>query len=713
MILREAVAGVLFFGVLASRPELERAAAAALRELESRGFAPIAAAEPVRVYALEGRAAEPHQAGTWRPGVIALRPDPTGGESAAFYLRHELFHEAAHRTCGGSWPLWAEEAAAIAFAGPRERGHGTAPAEIVHLRSATRLDRPLDAASYRTLERLVAAHGWPAEPCAVSAAIARQLDDGTGPAAPLDYVLVSVVSAHVLESAGDVRDARWPPGSLLKMPFAASLVSGDPAEIGAELARSDTAALVRRGAAVDPERWRLLLGPLGASPPGGEGDQRSLRAWLGEPRAEGGFAVEAPLESVALALRASLLVEPRRFVGLRRNGELPGSTLAAAGAEGLRVLRRLDALAKTGTISNARGEPLVGYLAVAWPAPRPSYLAVFRRRGARGAGVLGTAAPLLERWRSSLPAASDVRVKLLSLLGPDDVRVEAPCPRLPLDGARQTTTCGELRVLASAPGARAERIVAGTVERLPSGWLLTTDVESYADAVIDAEAADLRGAARSALRAVIAWNALHGGGARHRESGALCDTTHCMVFRGRKAGERAQRGEPTDAALLRLLDERARASRTRWLPFAAGGEAPWARDVADHDVAAALREPVVLDLVRERRRDGTIVLHATYATTSETLPCDMLRAALRLPGCPARVIHGKGAWRFEGVGEGHGVGLDVARARRLASEGKSAREILDDAYGAAPSRSLRFDVRTRAASGTGATDGESAAIRKR
>jgi hypothetical protein len=48
-----------------------------------------------------------------------------------------------------------------------------------------------------------------------------------------------------------------------------------------------------------------------------------------------------------------------------------------------------------------------------------------------------------------------------------------------------------------------------------------------------------------------------------------------------------------------------------------------------------------------------------------------------VPG--ARAAHGE-PLGVPGVGEGHGTGLDVERARMLSREGKSASEILDDAY---------------------------------
>jgi peptidoglycan hydrolase-like amidase len=53
-----------------------------------------------------------------------------------------------------------------------------------------------------------------------------------------------------------------------------------------------------------------------------------------------------------------------------------------------------------------------------------------------------------------------------------------------------------------------------------------------------------------------------------------------------------------------------------------------------------------------------------------------------LPSCPA-TIHpdeADNSWNFTGIGEGHGLGLSVERAKMLSEAGKSAVEILNDAF---------------------------------
>jgi hypothetical protein len=681
VVLREATAGLLFFGALVGRADLERAGAGAVAELHARGYAPITAPAGVRVYPLEsGADAEPGQAARWRPGVVALRPEPAGGETAAVYLRHELMHEASFRTCGGRLPPWAEEAAAIAFSGETLVSGDVSEEELAHLRATARVGAT-DVASYRTIRALVALHGWPAAPCAQSEAIAALMAPRGG-AEALTSVVVSVASGRVLEASGD--DEPLPPGSVLKLPYAAALDADDPDRVGELLARSDTDALLALRAAFQLDRFVRLLAPIAEARrrlPASL-DDATWRSLLGERTPDGGFPVQATPVELALVVRASLLARPDAFAGLARNGSIPGSTLEGAPTEALDAVRRLRALAKTGTISSAQGAPIAGHLVLAWPAERPRFVAVLRRRGVRGAGVLGPARERLERWRRTFaPDDAEVRVRLFALLDARDVALAEPCPGLDVarDAPGRTTTCGELRFTTDAPGARPERVVRGIVERPNGQVVLVTDVESYADAVLDAEAADLRGAARAALRAVVVWNGVHGAD-RHPEDRALCDTTHCMVFRGLPPDAPASHDPPVEAALLRYLDEAARARSEPWLPFSKGGTTAWSRRIAAATLARIVREPLVLAVARERTRTGDVTFHLTYSEGVETLSCDALRNALALPSCPARVVREDDAWRFEGTGEGHGLGLDVERARRLASEGRSALEILHDAY---------------------------------
>lgn len=321
---------------------------------------------------------------------------------------------------------------------------------------------------------------------------------------------------------------------------------------------------------------------------------------------------------------------------------------------------------------------------LAWPAEHPVFLAIFRQRGLAGAALLRQAMPLLERWRQTHPPRfAVVRVRLLSLTPRASWEAREECPALSHNEER-FSLCGEFRIVSTARGSRSERRVSGVLhERTPGGPLvLETDAETYADAVLTAEAQYLKGSARDAMRAAIVWNGSHGG-QRHAETSALCDTTHCMVFLGTSVDQPTRHEVATDPRLLTLLDKLAGRRSLNWLPFAAGGEERWERRLSVPELAGRLGEAQVLDIRRERRKDGGVFLHLLYASGEEVVSCETFRNAFKLPSCPDALGHlpEEQAWWFRGVGAGHGQGLTVERARALGEAGRSAEEILRDAYG--------------------------------
>jgi hypothetical protein len=704
-VLLEAGAAILFFGALVHHPELEQPAAKAFEELRVRGYEMPPASDPIRVYPAntEGPFSSAH-AGGWRPGVISLREDPKGSAGPDVFLRHELMHEASFRTCGGKLPVWAEEAAAMSFSGELAEPSSAAstPAgqpsegELNHLRRRIRFGARLDQESYHTLSKLVATHGWPSKPCALSEEIEKQL---CAPAASRDSdfsgILVSLASGRVLEARGDLK-TRHPPGSLLKIPYVAALKEASNIAVGEELAASDTARLLRRKGGFDPERYRFLisvvkLATLGQAISSEElagKDDRFWRRYLGERDAGGDFPLEADLRELALMLRACLLYRPEYFAGLAKNGIMEGSTLYSESAPDKKVLERLHAMAKTGTIADERGNPLVGHLMVAWPADDPIFLAVFRTIGNTGAANLRRASRLIEEWSSRYPVEfGRIRVGLLTLTPRSSWEVLDECPGFERETAsgwtQRLNLCGRFRILSAARGSRSERLVSGVLLNSPDGQsvVLQTDPETYADAVMCAEAQDLQGEARKALRTVVVWNAVHGG-IRHPDSAALCDTTHCMVFLGHSEEEKTGRGSYTDPALLCQLSALAARKGLEWLPFSKGGAEKWVKRVSTTELLTLVNEPAILNLRRERTRNGEVMVHLIYPETEESVPCEVFRNRLKLFSCPdvIRRDEAGSAWFFEGIGEGHGQGLSLDRARALAQAGKNAGAILADAY---------------------------------
>lgn len=703
-VLLEAGAAIVFFGSLIHRPDLADHAARALAELAARGYETPSDASPVRVYpAGAAGAVTGRQAGNWRPGVISLRENPLGNLGPEIYLRHELMHEACHRTCRGRLPVWAEEASAMDFSGELQTQDFSDPpgsAELDRLAKRVRIAAPLDGPGYRVLAKLVAVHGWPREPCAVSREIEALLA-GSAPSAEtgFSYVLMSLLSGRVLESGGNPR-TKAPPGSLLKIPYAASLLNAQPDALGAELAASDTEKLLHRRGGFDMERFRFLTSVAGGFAPGGlpsagqstAAEELNWRSCLGERSADGTFALEADLFALARMLRASLLFKPDVFEGLSRNGFTAGTTLYKEPYGEKRILSRLHAMCKTGTASDERENPLVGHLMAAWPSEAPVYLAVFRSAGCNGASNLKRASKLLEEWSTRHPAQyGRVRVGLMTLVPRDSWALIDECPvferPVPNGWKQRVSTCGRFRILSSARGSRTERFVSGIAASTTDGGklVLETDPETYADAVLDSEAQDLTGEAMKALRAVVIWNGVNGGG-RHPESSAVCDSTHCMVFRGSRPDGGGGQAADAGGELLRIVENLARESHLDWLPFSKGGTEAWTRTVPAPELNRLLEEPLVLDVRRERNRRGDVLIHLLYKESEQTVSCEIFRNRLKLPSCPdsIRFDESSGAWQFEGIGEGHGFGLSVERARALSGAGVSAKDILVDAYGGRP-----------------------------
>lgn len=699
----EAASILLFMGSLIHNTALHQSGDAAVRELIDRGYS-ISTEEPIRIYPAEtGGDMSGAHAGGWRPGIISLREKPQGQFGPEIFIRHELMHEASHKTCGGKMALWAEEAAAISFSGELAQAMQSLselPDDAAISRLKYRLSRGahLDAASYITLERLIVAYGWPTTPCAVSREISERLTPLTpSEKSGISGILIHLASGRILESKGDLKTP-YPPGSLLKIPYAAAL-QGDfpPSALANELARSDTVALLRHREHLDVDRYRFLLSPVDNNPLAdslvrddlGKQPEQFWRRLLGERDNDGPFPFEAALPDLALVLRASLLYQPETFVGLSRNGLMEGSTLLHQAEDDRKLLAKLHAVAKTGTVADIRNTPLVGHLMIAWPAVRPVYLAVFRSTGIRGAAVLGRAAPILKEWSDTHPLQyAGVRVQLLSSLGRKSWEIVDESPtfvRRNRDGtSARVSLDGRFRINSSARKSRSERMVNGLLQIFSDSGkvVLETDMASYVEAVLSAEGEDLPLEAGKAVAAVVAFNGVHGNH-RHPETHSLCDLTHCMVFLGAPEKPNGSKTPILDMALVTALEKQATTSKTKWLPFSKGGNEQWSKTITAVELKKILGENGILDIRRERTRTGEVVVHLVYPENEERVPCEVFRNKLKLLSCPGQIITVKNgeSWDLHGLGQGHGEGLSFERARALAEAGSSAAAILDDAYG--------------------------------
>lgn len=671
----EATASVLLFGTLAQRPELQASANQALVELQQRGYT--VEGEAIRIYPAETNAAEnfsPLHAGGWKPGVIRLRTNLNPQLSIEVYLRHELFHEISHRTCRDRLPIWAEEAGAMAFSGELTALSRNEDFDTASLREKVANDSELGPQEYNALANLVVQNGWPQNHCETNKDIAAQLG-GVQEFGALDFILINLASGRALQEHNSALQSA-PPGSLLKLLYVAALKKVD-SNIARELAKSDTAALLRRSEDFELRRYFELFPQLQVF--FARTVERQIDATLlGERASDSSYPVKLTLKQLASFLRSAVLSDPKRFIGLKINGQIAESTLAQVDRGALDTYFSLNGWAKTGSASNKNGKPIVGHLAVVWPAENPKYLAVFRGSGIRGAGVLARARKKLSQWRDVYtPQRANVRVRLMSLLKKNDYSLKNICPSFDtsMDGQEDRfSICGQFAIQTSARGAKPERLVSGLIEKTGDKLVLVTDPESYADGVLGSEAADLRGSAREALRAVIVWDGLHGQ-ARHLDTKSVCDSTHCMVFKGDEKST-----ENTPVELLRLLDQIAKRNAIEWFHFSRGGQEAWRREISASRLAQEFNEELILSLSRERDRNGEVAFHMVYQDSEESVGCEVVRKKLNLPSCPEAVKSSSTSFIFSGVGKGHGIGLDVEAARSAAKSGASAEKIIEEAY---------------------------------
>ncbi|MFB1482371.1 hypothetical protein [Corallococcus sp. RDP092CA] len=697
---------------------------------------------PVTVALQQGTALPPERNAQGRPGVVELRQNAPGVLDARTRtaLRHELahqllwwacpassedrlFHEAFALTVSGELPAWRD--------GPYQSLSSAAQAVASAPAVDTRRAR-------RGLARILGEHtGFPA---ALTRRL-RQCQDGARWAATLTVeeladvavlapapatVVVSRHSGEVLFAEGDVRRA-VPYGSALK-PFLYAA--------GTALARADAGASPR-GASAPPllaprpgvQEWACGAG----LPPKVDARTALLRScngwfldWEATGRAPAGFGVWGPvLSSVgltglpadmteAIGLRSAhglspwgmaqayrLLAEARPDVLALLTGNVDEGTLS-----GLATSKALKGVAtKTGTVRDAASRPQLGWIA----AVDADLVAVIVRPGKMPRHFVNELPALLARVhrQAGLDAA---RVQVLGLLPSATVEARCAGAGFSLDDGTPRAAPGDFSRL-DALTARGPAVCLGSPWRVrfpdgPDGgrdyagvftwstpppyrpppgvpttpsalkarrgsdFIFRTTRVQYTAGVIAAEDVTLHGEARVALARVVAHNERH---AEPRHPGrAVCDTTHCQAFRG------TVRVRPEESRALRLKPLKWDA----WLTFSQGGATPWSEVRPRAEVEALLGANLVslrfeAGRVRYLRTEGTPA--APYEDAS-SLPCDMLRAGLKLPSCPQRASFDGPQVRFEGQGRGHGEGLDVEAAK--ASPGLSSDALLERAFGA-------------------------------
>jgi len=193
--------------------------------------------------------------------------------------------------------------------------------------------------------------------------------------------------------------------------------------------------------------------------------------------------------------------------------------------------------------------------------------------------------------------------------------------------------------------------------RRGSEIIFRTTLSAYVAGVLAAEDAGLAGEAAIALAQVIA----HDARVPRHPGRPLCDTTHCQTFLGTASPS------PEVARALAMPE----LPTERWLPYSRGGAEPWEVRRPAAEVRAALGDV-------QRFGGSGRSLEVVRTRGVERIPCEPLRATLRLPSCPTEGLLEGETVRIRGHGRGHGLGLDVEAARR---SGLTAEELLRRSYG--------------------------------
>ncbi|MBU8895888.1 SpoIID/LytB domain-containing protein [Corallococcus sp. M34] len=713
-------------GDVTPEADLRREAEAAWASVEAvyvaqAGSAPTRA--PGTVVLQKGSVLSPERNAQGRPGWVELRQNTPGvlDERLRVALRHELAHQFLWWACpASSEDRLFHEAFALMTSGElaawREAPYQSLSRAATEVALAPSVDT---LRARRGLARILGES--PGFPASLTRRL-RQCQDGARWLVPLSLdeladvavreaapatLVLSRHSGEVLLAEGDVRRA-LPYGSTLK-PFVYAASREQPVlprregvqewACGPGLPDKVDArtALLRscNGYFLD---WEAA----GSAP-------RSFGAW-GPVLSAVGLAGDAVDMAEAIGLRSTRAVSPwgmaqaYRLLAEARPDVM--ALLADNAARGtLSDLPASSALVgvatKTGTVRDAASRPQFGWIV----AVDGDVVAVLLRPGKMPRQFADEVPKVLARGKGR-GGAEAARVQVLGLVAP--TVVEARCPGLgfALEAGVPRAVPGAFSALAGLvakgpavclgmpwrvrfpDGAEEGRDYAGVFTwdvppayrpppgvpttpralkaRRGSDFVFRTTRLQYVAGVVTAEDALLTGEARVALARVVAHNERH---SRHPDR-AVCDTTHCQAFRGTVRAKR----EETRALSLPALPWDA------WLPFSQGGDEPWKEERPREQVEAVLGKGLVslrFDAGRVLYLRGVVEAGTPYED-ARTLPCELLRSALKLLACPRQASFDGERVVFEGQGKGHGEGLDVEAAK---SSGLSSDALLQRAYG--------------------------------
>lgn len=697
---------------------------------EAGGFLPQAPA-PIRLQRGVGLAADRNAQS--KPGLVELRQNTPGvlDERLRLALRHELahqllwwacpaasedrlFHEAFALVVSGELPIWREGPYQSLSAAASELARSPAVDTSRARRALARIlgeDRGFPQALSRRLRQCQDGARW-VVPVSID-----ELANVTVKAAADATVVLSRHSGEVLLSEGEVQRA-LPYGSTLK-PFVIAgsfeppplltprsgvqewaCGQGLPKQVDGRTAllRSCNGYFLdwgaRGGAAADFGPWGAVLTAVGLTgKPADMADAIGLRSTLA-------------LSPWGMAQAYRLLAEARPELIEWMKDNAARGTLSELPASAAYV----GVATKTGTVRDAASRPQYGWIV----AVDADVVAVVMRPGKMPRSFATEVPKVLARVRQR-PGLEVAKVQVLGLASTSEVEagcrgvgfaVDQGTPRPAPQGfsqLKQLVAKGPAVCLGSpwrvrVPGLPSEgRDYAGsftwsspppyrpppgvpTTERERSArrgsdFIFRTTRLQYTAGVVAAEDAAAKGEPRIALARVVAHNERH---AETRHGGRpICDTTHCQAFLG------TVRVRPEEEKALALPPLK----WNQWLLFSQGGQEPW-REVRPRSQVESLLGQGVASLrfdagrvsyIRAQQEGG-----ATFDTT-ESLPCEVLRSALKLPACPRTASFDGSNLIFEGRGRGHGEGLDVEAAK---ASGLSSDNILEKAYGQ-PARSSK------------------------
>lgn len=158
----------------------------------------------------------------------------------------------------------------------------------------------------------------------------------------------------------------------------------------------------------------------------------------------------------------------------------------------------------------------------------------------------------------------------------------------------------------------------------------------------------------------------------------ICDTTHCQAF-GQGGAVALSLRKRVEAIVKSVTDvDFALVEKRRWLPFSLGGSSPWTVKIGDRAIRRLLgMESPVLSV--ERRPNGQVQVE-TQSGQAAVISGETFRNQLKLKSFPTQIRKVRNGWLFEGLGEGHGIGLSLLSANAWAGQGASFEMILSRYY---------------------------------